>query len=150
VIEKLRSHLRKEKGFTLIELLVVIAIIAILVVMVVVVINPGERISQARDTTATNDARSVASGVGACITNVLALTPPEDPYDGNHCSDTAYLTNAAHSYLQNVPASVTFGETASTVWSCETGRAGHVAIWESDGQMTPASITSPAACGAIP
>lgn len=77
MIDKLRSHLRKnEKGFTLIELLVVIAIIAILVVIVVVAINPVERINEGRDRTARANARATGTVLSACMTIRLAQATP--------------------------------------------------------------------------
>lgn len=47
------------KAFTLVELLIVIAILAVLSVVVFVIINPGQRIADARNATVRNDAQTV-------------------------------------------------------------------------------------------
>jgi prepilin-type N-terminal cleavage/methylation domain-containing protein len=45
----LRTKDKKEKGFTLIELIIVMAILGLLAVIVLVLVNPVERLAQARD-----------------------------------------------------------------------------------------------------
>ena len=54
---------RHHKGFTLIELLVVITIIATLLVVVFVALNPGERLSQARDAKRATDVDSILTAI---------------------------------------------------------------------------------------
>ena len=88
MIEKLRSHLRKERGFTLVELLVVIAIIAILVLLVIVALNPLERIRDANDRNAQNTARQLGSAIASCITKELS-TPTGAPWDTATCAASA-------------------------------------------------------------
>jgi len=59
-----------KKGFTLIELLVVIAILAILATVIVVIINPGELLKQARDTTRISDLAAVNSAIAFYLSDV--------------------------------------------------------------------------------
>lgn len=59
-----------KKGFTLIELLVVIAILAILATVIVVIINPGELLKQARDTTRISDLAAVNSAIALYLSDV--------------------------------------------------------------------------------
>ncbi|HEX7456539.1 MAG TPA: prepilin-type N-terminal cleavage/methylation domain-containing protein [Candidatus Nanoarchaeia archaeon] len=153
MIEKLRSHLRKEKGFTLIELLVVIAIIAILVLIVIVVIDPAARIRAANDSTAESDVRSVASGLGACITSVLAgdIAGATDPYDAATCGDTSepgFLTT--NDFLENIPDNVTIAAgTAGTqvcAYNDNTGGNGNARWQSSTGELEGADVNPALAC----
>jgi len=59
-----------KKGFTLIELLVVIAILAILATVIVVIINPGELLKQARDTTRISDLAAMNSAIALYLSDV--------------------------------------------------------------------------------
>ena len=59
-----------KKGFTLIELLVVIAILAILATVIVVIINPGELLKQARDTTRISDLAAVNNAIALYLSDV--------------------------------------------------------------------------------
>ena len=59
-----------KKGFTLIELLVVIAILAILATVIVVIINPGELLKQARDTTRISDLAALNSAIALYLSDV--------------------------------------------------------------------------------
>jgi prepilin-type N-terminal cleavage/methylation domain-containing protein len=59
-----------KKGFTLIELLVVIAILAVLATVIVVIINPGELLKQARDTTRISDLAAINSAVALYLSDV--------------------------------------------------------------------------------
>jgi len=59
-----------KKGFTLIELLVVIAILAILATVIVVIINPGELLKQARDTTRISDLAAINSAIALYLSDV--------------------------------------------------------------------------------
>ena len=103
MIEKLRSHLSKERGFTLVELLVVIAIIAILVLLVIVALNPLERIRDANDRTAQNAVRQGAAAVSACIVKEQSRPVPVDPFAaGSPCSSPADLAAAPGLYISNV------------------------------------------------
>ena len=58
-----------KKGFTLIELLVVIAILAILATVIVVIINPGELLKQARDTTRISDLAAVNNAIALYLSD---------------------------------------------------------------------------------
>jgi len=59
-----------KKGFTLVELLVVIAILAVLAVAVVVILNPGELIKQARDSTRISDLAALNSAIALYLSDV--------------------------------------------------------------------------------
>ncbi len=59
-----------KKGFTLIELLVVIAILAILATVIVVIINPGELLKQARDTSRISDLAALNSAIALYLSDV--------------------------------------------------------------------------------
>ncbi|MFA5870719.1 MAG: type II secretion system protein [Candidatus Paceibacterota bacterium] len=120
-----------KKGFTLIELLVVIAILAILATVIVVIINPGELLKQARDTTRISDLAAVNSAIafylsdvatpgiggasnaactaGATSTLVQCTTAGTSPFSaGTSCS-----TNAVTTVDGNGWAAVTFSSISS-------------------------------------
>jgi prepilin-type N-terminal cleavage/methylation domain-containing protein len=60
---------RTSSAFTLIELLVVIAIISILAIVVVLVLNPGQLLAQARDSSRLQDLSSLQSALGYYVTD---------------------------------------------------------------------------------
>ena len=66
-----KSYLN-EGGFTLVELLVVIAILAVLAVTVVVILNPGELIRQARDSTRISDLAALNSAIALYLSDVAS------------------------------------------------------------------------------
>ena len=76
----------KSKGFTLIELLVVIAILAVLATAVILVINPGELIRQARDSTRISDLAALNSAVSLYLADIA--TPGLGGAGGDLCSST--------------------------------------------------------------
>src|SRR5579859_6775624 len=63
------------KGFTLIELLVVITIIATLAVVVFVALNPGARLSAARDARRTSDVDSILTAIHESIVDNKGTAP---------------------------------------------------------------------------
>ena len=84
------------RGFTLIELLVVIAILAILATVIVVIINPGELLKQARDTTRISDL--------AAVNNAIAL----------------YLSDYNNPSIASSTNCTVASFTAPTGWTCTT------------------------------
>ncbi|MCH7541815.1 type II secretion system protein [Patescibacteria group bacterium] len=129
MIDKLRSHLAKERGFTLVELLVVIAIIAILVLLVIVAINPLERIRDANDRTAQNSVRQGAAAVSACIVKEQSKTPVVDPFAaGSPCVSAANLQTGL--YISNVASltGVTFSNTATNICLTAANAGGHAVV----------------------
>ena len=80
-----------KKGFTLIELLVVIAILAILATVIVVIINPGELLKQARDTTRISDLAAINSAIALYLSDV---TSPK-LWNASDCSSAHSLCTAA-------------------------------------------------------
>ncbi len=108
MIERLRSHLKKEQGFTLIELLVVIAIIAILVVIVIVAINPVQRIKDANTQAAASNANQIGKAVAACMTNKLT-TNGMDAAIGL-CDSFTNLSTGSYTNLSANPIGVTYND----------------------------------------
>ncbi len=64
----------KAKGFTLIELLIVVGILGILAAVTVVVLNPGELLAQARDSTRIADLAAVNRGIALYLSDVATPT----------------------------------------------------------------------------
>jgi len=79
-----------KKGFTLIELLVVIAILAVLATVIVVIINPGELLKQARDTTRISDLAAVNSAIALYLSDVA--TPGIGGASNAACTGAANAT----------------------------------------------------------
>ncbi|MBI2506831.1 MAG: type II secretion system protein [Candidatus Colwellbacteria bacterium] len=71
------------KGFTLIELLIVIGILGILAAAVVVVLNPGELLAQARDSSRISDMDSVRSAISLYLSDVASPTLTAGPFSTN-------------------------------------------------------------------
>lgn len=126
MIDKLRSHLAKERGFTLVELLVVIAIIAILVLLVIVAINPLERIRDANDRTAQNAVRQGGAAVSACIVKEQSRPIPVNPFGvGSPCSSAANLQTGLYISNVNSMIGVTFTVTANNICLTHANAGGH-------------------------
>lgn len=68
-----------KKGFTLIELLIVIGILGILAAAVVIVLNPGELLAQARDSTRIADLDTVRGAVSLYLSDVTSPTLTAGP-----------------------------------------------------------------------
>src|SRR3989344_3959671 len=68
------------KGFTLIELLIVIAILGILAAAVVVVLNPGELLAQARDSSRLSDMGNVQTAINLYLSDVTSPTLTAGPF----------------------------------------------------------------------
>lgn len=69
-----------KKGFTLIELLIVIGILGILAAAVVVVLNPGELLAQARDSSRISDLDNVRTATGLYLSDVTSPTLTAGPF----------------------------------------------------------------------
>ncbi len=69
-----------KKGFTLIELLIVIGILGILAAAVVIVLNPGELLAQARDSSRIADMDSARSALSLYLSDVTSPTLTAGPF----------------------------------------------------------------------
>lgn len=69
-----------KKGFTLIELLIVIGILGILAAAVVVVLNPGELLAQARDSTRIDDMGKIQLAISNYMASVDSPTLTAGPF----------------------------------------------------------------------
>lgn len=69
-----------KKGFTLIELLIVIAILGILAAAVIVVLNPGELLAQARDSSRISDIGNVQTAISLYLSDVTSPTLTAGPF----------------------------------------------------------------------
>ena len=74
-----KNYIIKGTGFTLIELLIVVAILAILAGTVIMIINPGERLQDARE--ATRESHMVSIGQAIHLAVLDCSTPT------TYCSD---------------------------------------------------------------
>ena len=132
MIERLRSHLKRTRGFTLVELLIVIAIIAILVLLVIVAINPLERIRDANDRRAQNEARQGGSAVAACITKELAKGASPFSTTSSLCDTkpelqaNGYISNEAS--MANSTIAVNDSDDAC-ITTTNVGGHGDVSVW---------------------
>jgi len=90
------QKLHKKEGFTLVELLVVIAILAVLAVAVVVILNPGELIRQARDSTRISDLAALNSAIALYLSDVATPSIGSSAYctSGASTKGTATCTAA--------------------------------------------------------
>ena len=75
------------KGFTLLELLIVTAVIAILGSMTVSVIQPGERLREARDTQRVRDLATLHKAIVFYVATVPDARLDNFPADQNNCED---------------------------------------------------------------
>jgi prepilin-type N-terminal cleavage/methylation domain-containing protein len=69
---KIISKKKKGAGFTLIELLIVVAIISILAASVIMILNPGQRMEEARETTRESHMITIGNAVHLAVIDCAA------------------------------------------------------------------------------
>jgi prepilin-type N-terminal cleavage/methylation domain-containing protein len=75
--------LNKNLGFTLIEVLVVVAILAIFASVVYAVLNPLQRLKDARDGKRGSDVKALVNGISEYIIDNKGAMPPGFPAQGS-------------------------------------------------------------------
>ena len=84
----MKKHKIEIKGFTLIELLIVVAIIAILAGTVIMLLNPVERMQDAREASRQSHMASIGQAVH------LVVIDCSDQATTTYCSDVEAVVNA--------------------------------------------------------
>ncbi len=113
-----------KKGFTLIELLVVIAILAILATVIVVIINPGELLKQARDTTRISDLAAINSAIALYLSDVTT------PFlkNGAACTAGTHYGTVVPTVATSSPFTVAGNVLAATGVTTSVSGAGWVSV----------------------
>ena len=102
----------KRRGFTLIELLVVIAILAVLATAVILVINPGQLIRQARDSTRTSDIAALNQAVAFYLADVA--TPGLGGAGGASCGSVTETCTSSSTVARKSGGGACDAENTST------------------------------------
>jgi prepilin-type N-terminal cleavage/methylation domain-containing protein len=117
-------------AFTLIELLVVIAIIAILAIVVVLVLNPGQLLAQARDSTRLQDLATLSSALNVAAsenftaaawgqsstTYLSVIDPTATSTNGTDCTGIGLAVPVGSSIQNHCAASSTEARPDGTGW----------------------------------
>jgi prepilin-type N-terminal cleavage/methylation domain-containing protein len=94
--------MQNTKAFTLIELLIVVAIIAILATGVIMILNPGERLLDARESTRESHMTTIGDAVHLAVIDCAA---------------------GSEDYCANVSSVVAICQTAANDWTLDADRA---------------------------
>ncbi|MBP7859770.1 type II secretion system protein [Patescibacteria group bacterium] len=126
-----------KKGFTLIELLVVIAIMAILFVGVVVMLNPLERMQEARDSKRIQLLQSVRTAIDIALTDgeITLAGTPQALASGNSKAGTTATDGTGWVKVATVTGKVGLSKYLPTLPSDPSGAAalGDGLEWVSNG-----------------
>ena len=109
-----------KKGFTLIEMVVTIAVIAIVSAAIIVGIAPAQRIADAQNSRAKQDARGTASAVETCLSTTDSNgNAPTVTFCGNKTN--LISTNSGGPFARSVPTNVNVVISGSTICVNEAG-----------------------------